>query len=133
MGKFELRSYSHAANSIFLHKCMTNQINPQTPDWRKGFCDCFSDCNNCLATYFCGPCIFGKLANLSGCGKGIMWTIILFLLSVGFYTSGALAKELSANSIQSNQLTVPGFNIFNSVCLVVGLVMALMVCCLRGK
>ena len=40
--------------------------------WRRGFTECFSNWDTVWASLFCFPCSFGKLASLSGFGRGVI-------------------------------------------------------------
>ena len=67
-------------------------------DWSNGLFGCLGSSQNCkitLANYCCWPCIFGKLAGISGFGKcignGQTWAIIITLIVLGISTAEALS------------------------------------------
>ena len=85
-------------------------------DWKKGLCGCFSNRGNCLATLFCWPCIYGKLANLSGWGHGVRWAIIMLVWYGGFYVSAIMLKRTfrHARCLRIEIATNSGYNVLPS-------------------
>ena len=63
-------------------------------DWNNGLFGCFQNFNLCLANFFCFPCIFGKLADKSGFGKGILLTIVIILIYMTNYAIAVIWRYI---------------------------------------
>ena len=63
--------------------------------WKRGFTECFSNWETVWATLICIPCSFGKLASLSGFGRGVLWTILIAILYIIVQSCGFFVFQVS--------------------------------------
>ena len=65
--------------------------------WKKGICECFSNCGMCLYVFFCNPCTIGQFTSIAKGGSALLCLLVTFGILVLNITGDALEIASGTN------------------------------------